>query len=221
MKITTKAFLIVAISLFTLQSFAQNVVVKAGLNMANMLIKDDDINFSEDFSMNPGFHIGAAIDIPVADMFSIEPGLFFETKGARYKESFLGITGKEITNLFYIDVPVRAKVFYEINDEIKVFGAMGPYFGLGLFGNIKTVFELLGDKEKEKEAIKWGNDEDDDDLKRFDFGLTFGGGVEYNKLQAGISFDLGMANISPYTEDGTKVKNRLLRFSVGYNIGQD
>ena len=62
------------------------------------------------------------------------------------------------------------------------------------------------------------SDEDNDDLKRLDMGLTFGGGVEINAIMLGISYDLGLANISSYQQDGATSKNKVLKFSVGYRF---
>ncbi len=44
--------------------------------------------------------------------------------------------------------------------------------------------------------------------------LTFGAGIEINAIQIGISYDLGLANISIYNDNGHKVNNRVLKFSV-------
>ena len=67
MKNLTMISMIVFISLFCIQSNAQTIGLKAGLNLANMLEKDDDDTYSNDFSMNPGFHLGVTVDIPLND----------------------------------------------------------------------------------------------------------------------------------------------------------
>jgi hypothetical protein len=55
--------------------------------------------------------------------------------------------------------------------------------------------------------------------RRFDSGLTFGGGVEIKSFLIGISYDLGLYNISPYSYNGFKMNNRVLKLSIGYRLG--
>jgi len=78
----------------------------------------------------------------------------------------------------------------------------------------------MGNSETEKEDINWGSDEDEDDLKRFDFGLSLGAGVELDAFQIGLSYGMGLANISPYTGNGMKTNNRVLAITGSYRIGE-
>lgn len=58
MKKSIRIVLIVMGSFFYLQSNAQSVALKAGFNLSNMLEKDDEDTYSDDFEMLPGFHAG-------------------------------------------------------------------------------------------------------------------------------------------------------------------
>ncbi|QQS29600.1 MAG: PorT family protein [Sphingobacteriales bacterium] len=223
MSIVFKKFIIFIVFFlsFIQLPFAQNIIVTTGLNLSNMLANYDDLTLGENLSMKPGFHVGTTFSFPISDIISFEPCILFETKGFKFKENVLGIKTVLTTNLYYVDIPMSAKVNYSINDDISVFGGFGPYLGLGLIGNIKTKFNVWGYKETEKEKLDWGNNEEEDDLKRFDFGLTFRAGANYKMFQASISYDIGLVNISSYTEDETKAKNRVLRFSIGYLIREN
>ena len=53
-------------------------------------------------------------------------------------------------------------------------------------------------------------------LKRADFGLSFGGGVEYKKFFVSIQSDLGLINISKAKGVNYKMSNRNFGISVGY-----
>jgi len=64
----------------------------------------------------------------------------------------------------------------------------------------------------------WGSGEYDF-LKRLDFGLTGGAGIEINFIQIDLSYGLGLANISSYTNDGDKINNRVLGIFLGYKFG--
>lgn len=204
------------------ESYAQTFGVKAGLNLSNMLAKDDDDTYSDDYKMNPGFNIGATAEFPITEMFSFETGLLLSTKGFKIseEETFMGETWKfeGKMNLFYLDIPLTAKASFNLGGT-KIYGVFGPYIGMGISGKNKVEFTAMGETETDEKDIKWGSDEDEDDLKRFDFGLTMSAGIEISSIQFGLSYGLGLANISPYTDGGTKFSNRVLGISVGYKFG--
>ena len=212
MKNTTKFLLIIIISMLSIQSYAQSFGVKGGFSLANMLVEDDDDTYSDEFSMKPGFHIGGVFDYSLSDFLSIETGLFLNTKGFKWEESDYVIK----FNLFYLDIPIALKASYDLSDNLAMYGAVGPYLGFGISGKETEEY----DGTTVEYDIEWGNNEDEDDLKRFEFGATFGGGVEIGAIQVGISYDLGLANISSYTDYGMAFKNRVLKFSVGYKFGK-
>jgi len=196
---------------------AQTIEVKGGLNLANIHEKDNDKTYSDDNLIKPGFHLGAMAEFPITDLLSFSPGLLLSTKGARAEDEMFGASLKMSVITYNFDIPLTMKVGYEINDGLKIFGAAGPYIGLGLSGKAKVTADYNGDKDTEEIDIEWGND-DSDDFKRLDMGLSFGGGVEINELVLGISYDLGLGNISPYSENGHKITNRVIKISVGYKF---
>lgn len=204
------------------ESFAQTFGVRAGLNLSKMLVKDNDNTYSDNYKMNPGFHIGGTVEFPISDMFSVEADLLLSTKGTRVKEeeTMMGETYemKAKINLFYIDIPITVKASFDVGD-VKIYGAAGPYIGVGLSGKSKYEITYNGETETDDEKIEWGSDKDEDMLKRLDFGLIFGAGVAINSIQAGLSYGLGLANISADSDDGFNIKNRVLGITVGYTIG--
>ncbi len=222
MKNVIKLLIFVLVVSMTTGAFAQNFGLKGGLNLSNILAKDDNTTYSDDFKMNPGFHIGATAEFPFSDMFSFETGLLLSTKGYKIseEETFMGkkIEMKIKTNLFYLDIPLTAKASFDLGDA-KVFGLFGPYIGMGLTGQSKTVTTIDGKTEKEKEDVEWGSEKGKSDLKRLDFGLTIGAGVEIDLFQIGLGYNLGLANISPYNDGGMKSNNRVIGLSVGYKFG--
>ena len=204
------------------ESFAQTFGVKAGLNLSNLLEKDDEDTYSTDYKMKPGFHVGATAEFPLSEMFSFEPGILLSTKGYKYSDSGSDSgydwEETETANLYYIDIPLLAKASYDLG-SVKIYGALGPYLGIGLSGKWEYEYSFDGDTESESETVEWGNDSENDHLKRLDFGLTFGAGVEISSFQIGLAYNLGLKNISAYTGDGFKVNNRVLGISVGYKFG--
>lgn len=222
MKNLLKLLMVVIAFTMATESSAQIFGVKAGLNLSNILEKDDDDTYSEDYKMNPGFHVGATAEFPITEMLSFETGLLLSTKGYRMSEEETdgGETYeyKGNINLLYVDIPLTAKAYFDVGGA-KIYGAFGPYLGLGLSGKYKIEETYMGSTDTEEGDLELGSDEQNDDFKSLDFGLAIGAGVEINAIQIGLSYGLGLANISPYSGDGYKVNNRVLGLSVGYRLG--
>jgi hypothetical protein len=207
--------------LITTQTFAQiKFGVKAGLNLSNMLAKDNDQTYSENFKMKPGFHAGATVEFPIVKRFSFETGLLFATKGTKINEKeTVGNETNELKgeiNLYYLDIPLTAKVTFDIGSA-KIYGDFGLYLGIGLKGKSKIEITDMGGTDSFNENIKFGSGSDQ--VKRVDYGLTAGVGVEIQSVQFGISYGYGLANLSNDTDNGTITKNRVLGISVGYKFG--
>ena len=116
-----------------------------------------------------------------------------------------------------MDIPVTAKTSFDLGNT-KIYGVFGPYLGIGLSGKTKLELEYDGEVVSKEEDVRWGSDEEAD-LKKMDFGLTVVAGIELNSFQMGLTYSLGLANISPYSENGYKISNRVLGISIGYKIG--
>ena len=78
----------------------------------------------------------------------------------------------------------------------------------------------MGDTDKSEEDIEWGSDENDDHLKRLDLGLIIGAGVVVHSIEIGLSYSLGLANISASTDEGGKIHNRVFSITAGYKLGE-
>jgi hypothetical protein len=214
MKNLFKVFLISLLALISVQTFAQKIGIQGGINLANMLIKDDEGTYSDDFDMNLGFNGGATVEFGFGDLLALEAGLMADTKGFKWEMDMFETQVTSKVNLLYLDVPVLLKVAPTLG-SIKVFGAAGPYAGFGITGKIKAE----ADGESESEDVEWG-DTEESEFKRFDFGAKFGAGVEFQGFTLGAYYSLGLANISPITDGGSKINNKVISVSVGYKFGK-
>jgi len=146
--------------------------------------------------------------------------LLLSTKGTKTstKETNTGviIESKGSLNLVYLDIPLTAKAYYNIGAS-KIYGVFGPYIGFGLSGKSKSEIKIIGVTETDEQDVNWGSG-DSDDLKRLDYGLTVGAGMEFNSFLIGLSYNLGLANISAVTDDGQKIKNKVFGLSIGYKF---
>jgi hypothetical protein len=222
MKNVYKLFVVLFLLSLTSQTFAQPTFgVKGGLSLSNQKWSSIDFFFdSDDFKMKPGFHIGPTIEVPITDMISFESGLILGTRGFKLHEEldFDGTVDVKMNiNLLYLDVPLNLKAYFDAGG-VKAYGSFGPYVGMGLSGKMKVKATYEGDTEEDSEDIEWGDDPENDMLKRLDFGLAFGAGVQLKVIDIGVAYGLGLTNISSYTDDGASIKNSLITLSVGYKF---
>jgi hypothetical protein len=221
MKNLVRGILIISLFCFSGQVFGQEFGLRAGLNLSNALLEDNDQTFSDDFNSRVGFHLGVTAEVPFTDIFSFQTGLLLSTKGYRASEEFSAfgatVAAENNLDLLYLDIPLTGRAAYDLGG-LEVFGVFGPSLGIGLSGNQKSEVTSGGSTVTEEESIEWGSDEGTDDLNRLDLGLLFGAGVEIESLEVGINYNLGLANILPSNDNGSRFSNRVLMLSVGYKF---
>ncbi|WP_456458534.1 porin family protein [Reichenbachiella sp.] len=200
---------------FYVDSNAQTLGIRAGLNMANMSEKYDDLEDKET-DVNLGYHLGVTFELPINSFLYFESGILLSNKGHKYSIPSIAGEQKNQVSLYYLDIPASIKLKQNVGKKLKVFESIGPYVGFGVFGKIKR--EEADGSSLEDVEIEWGEvNNGGASYSRTDFGLTFGGGLEYNSLLIGFSYDLGLSNMDPFDSWITK-KNRVLKISVGYRF---
>ena len=126
-------------------------------------------------------------------------------------------------NPYYLEIPVHVGYKYAVNENFALFGSVGPYLAVGLFGKAKlSIGNAIGDWADIEGMESVGGlegksvSEDifgDDGFKRFDFGLGLKAGVEFNKkYQVALSYDFGLIDV----QKDLGMKNRNLMISLGY-----
>lgn len=222
MKHFSKVLIFVLLICFSTTSFSQIFGLKAGSNLSKMVVKDDQMDLSDDFQLKPGLLFGPTVDFPLCQPLSLETGIMLSSKGFKdtYEESYQGgfYESKTTLNLWYIDIPILFKWNIPINDEFSIYPALGPYISIGIKGKSKYESKSNYGDESGSSDIEWGTDEESDMLRRFDAGIMFGGGIEYKAFQLSVYYNLGIANISAYTEEGTTIKNNVLQIALGYRF---
>lgn len=186
----------------SLQLSAQTFGVKGGLNFSNLVIKDNDDSYDDDNKLKPGIHIGGTAEFEINDMVSFEPGALISMKGTKNDDAS--------RSLLYLEIPMNAKAAFDLGGT-KVFGLAGPYLGVAVSGKDKV--------DDESESIEFGSG--DGETKRLDFGLNIGAGAQItDEISAGLSYGLGLANLSNSSDNGYKIQNRVIALSVGYKLGK-
>lgn len=212
MKTTFKTCLVAIALLIGVNTYAQDKPVtfgvKAGMNLSN---------FSGDFddpSIKVGFHAGVTADIAVAPSLYVLSGLEYTMKGSKVADELK-------SNLSYLQLPVHVGYKLTVADATKIVFHAGPYIGFAVDGKWKEgglSVDAFGD-ESEAAGIK---------MKRFDFGLGFGVGAEFGKINAGVNCDFGLVNIADFGRfdlgewefdaRDVSVKNMNISISLGYKF---
>jgi hypothetical protein len=149
----------------------------------------------EDQKMKVGFNAGGIANIPVSEMFSIQPELLFSNQGTAQE-----VGGETLKwDLNYINVPVMA----QYNNPSGFYAETGPEFGF-----------LMSAKAK--------FDGESEDIKEFfsGFNLSWGLGAGY-KLPSGLGFgaryNLGLTSIAD--DSDSKVTNNGFTVGLFYMFG--
>ena len=189
--------------------------ILGGLNFQNLNGKDI-VGDKLENDMKIGYHIGANVRIPIAPEFYFQPGILFSTKGAKDNS----ISPANTINLSYIEMPLNL-VYKGLLGTGYIILGLGPYFGYGIMGNVKS--------DDATTDIEFTNTVEITDpltvpyFKAFDAGGNLFFGYELaNGISAQMNVQLGMVKINPeykiLSEDKSSIKNTGFGFSLGYRF---
>lgn len=213
MKTITQTFLILASLLFTLHIYAQEsrnqFGIRAGVNMATIKMTNstDKVKNSQ-----IGLNIGLTFDRHLYDKLYLLTALEFLGKGADMPFGYK-------TNLYYLQLPVHAGYKFSIAKDLQLIFHAGPYIAYGLDGELtNTGDDTVIDMFESSNDMRL--------LKRFDFGLGVGIGIEYRKFIINVGYDFGVTNISDdfgknlseIPGPDIKIKNRNGYLTLGYKF---
>lgn len=196
--------------------------VKGGLNLAN--ISTSSNGSVSDGKTYIGFNVGLMDDIPLAQGFSFQPGIYFTSKGSKttYGQSSDTYHGDYKFNPMYVEFAPNFVGKIPLAGDAAILIGAGPYVAMGVAGKYKTSFTTPAGTSETSESIKWSKDdpttsEEEGEgigkLKRFDFGANFLAGVEVGLFQISANYGLGLTKINS-VEDNNNDKNKHRVWSV-------
>lgn len=190
-----------------------------------------------------GAMMGARVDyvLPKAHGTYLTAGLDWTMKGAKLTalagpfEADVDATSKYA--LHYFEVPIRIGFRYNVLENLGFYGELGPYFAVGVGGKHRLSVDMDGDAANEVEdagtykAFKNTTDLDRPTFQRWDAGIGFRIGAEYNEhYNLMFGCDWGLAdmyrdkfrdayyNASEGRFSLPKVKNFNFSITVGYRF---
>ena len=180
-------------------SFAQGFGfgVKGGVNIATQDVSDD----AGGPSLDPRFGAvgGAFVTLPLLPWVGLQAEGLYAMKGARV--AFQGVDAS--LNLDYAEVPVLVRVRF----AHRYYAAGGPSMAFALRARSRTSF---GGVTEEIDVM--------DQVKRFDFGVAMGGGVEFGRLVVDGRYTLGFTDIDKDKTDASTTKNRAISITAGFRF---
>ncbi len=193
-KIITLAAVLFA-AMISVNSFAQiRWSATAGFGQGTLSEKSGGVTVSDP---DNGLFVGVLGEMPIQEVenLGIEAGLvysWFTDKTDGVKENFHAL-----------NLPVKAKYCFPLNNEFGFFALAGPTFALGLSATNKDNGASL--------------DLFEDYLKRFDIKLGIGAGVCYNDMiELRLGYDWGLLNISQVS--GRKSHLNYLHIGLAYKF---
>ena len=180
-----------------------------GISHTSFIEKNDwDGTVEQSFKM--GYQIGAAAELEIMSFLYVGAAVTFFNKGNKVVDEF----GTSKLNLGCIDIPITIGYKVPIGN-LSVFGNIGPYTCVAIAG--KSVYHSNVMDEEFENEVEF--DPEFGYYKRFDSGLTFGGGVDFKQFQVKANYSFGFVDIS--TSESVSMKNSVLNITGTYFIGRN
>lgn len=209
-----KILIIVVFTLFyTVSIKAQQIYFgpKLGGNISHFMYSGDNTSFFDTKKMKLASHIGAFVEIPINDYFSIQPELLYSIKGARFNIN----TEKDYESKYvykYLSLPIIAKYF--VSEKISLEG--GPQFAYLLSAkNIERSDVYASNLGHESASVNIR-----EDMQVYDLGVTAGVGyLTDTNFYISVRYNIGLSNIyKDIPETRNVLRNGVFQLSLGYSL---
>lgn len=223
-----KQTLLIGLFAFTIAATAAQTYIQGGLNLAN--ITKTNNGQTEKNSLLTAFNAGILSRFGLSKTIDLESGLLFTGRGSKAETYFNNGNDyvKTSFNPYYIEVPLNLVVKAPLDKSTALFFNAGPYIAIGVAGKSKSDSKIGPFTTSSSSSIKFSNDDpftsqqDDaayDKLKRFDFGVNLGAGIQLEHLLLKINYGFGLAKInSTESNNSTNDKNKYRTVSLSVGI---
>ena len=186
---------------------AQEVGVKAGLNLASLTPEEDE---DPDISWRRGLVAGGWFRTPLGQRVSLQAEGLFSEKGVRFDDIVFVDGGSADIRIRYFELPVLARADFGAPaspTRFFVVGGLAPAFTLS--ARSKT---YVNDDEVDSRDIG-------DDVYSFDVGLVGGAGVQIGRAVIEGRYTHGLRHINTDDNgDEDRIKNRVFSVTIGFRV---
>lgn len=217
------------LSAFGLSAQSLQIGLKVGLNASSLQLQDPSIPNNR---TKLGLNLGATATYYLRSNLFLQSGLSLTSKGMHLTDnSSLGfgdqllLPGREaslISRQWYLQAPLYLGYAIPLRPTTKLIFNAGPYLAYGLFGKTQLTGDIIyGDMI---EYSTWKEPTfGERGLQRVDVGLGMGVGLEVGRATIGITYELGLRDISPTQAAyipfyAGSYKNRLVSLSIQHRL---
>lgn len=202
-----------SILLLSMLAHPQEREVRTGITAGPMFsslryIKD---GYKERTDLQLSFAAGIVVDVVFNENFCLQPTLHYVKKGGRDVMETISL------QLHYAELGVNA--IYSLGENRhSVFLGAGPTLAIGISGKLKDYYPGISVPPV---AIKFGNKEDEDHFKRFEFGTSILAGFYVNRnFIVTAMYNFGWSNLFINRAEDGRLTNRYWGAKAGWVFGR-
>jgi hypothetical protein len=193
----------------TAQTQKVKLGLKAGLNISNLAIDENELNSSS----KTGFTAGIMVEIPIVKNFSLQPEVLYSQQGTKssfFDPDVINSNYKSTIDLNYLNIPVMLKYYVLKGLSVQA----GPQIGILLKANNKYQDNFLGYENQESFNLK-------DYSSGIDTSVNFGLGYQFkDKFYADLRYNISYSSVFKEGDANhfinSDMKNRVFQVTVGY-----
>jgi|SRR6185437_5356020 len=225
-----KKLLTIVLGTFLFTTAKSQVYIQGGANLANITTSNSGATQKNNLltTFNAGVMYRSNRNEPIA----LEAGLLLEGRGSKSDNYITSSTDdnyiKTKFNPLYLELPVNFILRLPLQGKSNIFINAGPYVAMGIGGKSSVETKFLGAVTNSTSNIQFNNDDPTtseqegaryDRLKRFDYGLNLGAGVDFKKVLVKVNYGYGLAKInSTQTDNSSNDKNKYRTVSISLGI---
>lgn len=200
-----------------------NLGVRFGVNTSNRNVNKDVFNVWNCNSWGTGIDVGIVAELNFRDWFSIEPGLFFESRSGKY--TYINTYGyaEDQSQILYSQfghdrsysflIPIMALCHFNVSNDIRWNLEFGPYFQVVLKNKVNgdfvvPVYNSINGLPVGYQGVN---------SSKTDFGFKMGSSLEIlHHYLVGIHYEAGV--LKPWEDGKLGGRRKAWVFSIGYNF---
>lgn len=203
MRFRVGAILVAILALTAIPTFAQVTgAVKGGVTFSKTVFEEEDGDETGNTDFGTGFAVGAAVNVPIAPMFSFQPEFLYTMKGGKGGDLDLDSSDTKL-KLGMFQIPLLFKANFS-GASTHPFVVFGPAIGFVTSAKIENEeFDI-------DEDIK-------DDVEKVEFSGVVGVGFQVGRGTVEYRYDHGFSNLDK--EEGASAKTRTHSILFGVSFG--
>ncbi|GAA0874077.1 hypothetical protein GCM10009118_04850 [Wandonia haliotis] len=180
-----------------------------------------------------GYNLGGLYEYSFTDYFALSGGLETNTRGSAFfvmvwhptfPDNYISFDLTAQRKVQYLDLPIYAKFYMHLSPKVNLFGAIGPFVGIALFGMYDRIYfesDDLDSYPKTKLEYVKGRDLA---KPRWEAGINYRIGIEYMKFTFSAAYSMGLVNHAEeyynptYALNVERVNQWAIQFSLGYRF---